>query len=110
MDPETSNSLPVQNGQKRKSAFARSNWKNRYRPNYQTVGPREKLFALEISTGSGPSRPRTEIDGANQRSFMDERLLTIDIDLNTSCPFKGWKLYFPHEGLVTSESTLTVFQ
>lgn len=95
MDAENNGPPPPANRPK-PSAFSRNRWTNRNRPNYQNAGPRERQFALEIPAGT--SRRQVGTDDDEEDGFMDDNALTINIDADASCPLKGWKVYFPHEG------------
>lgn len=62
------------------------------------TGPRERQFALPI-----PARPSHASAEQNDDNFLIENSNTlsgraVDINVDGTCPYHGWMLYFPHEG------------
>lgn len=62
----------------------------------QDSGPRERQFALLIPNNNGSSFGDDFFAGNS--SVDPEPQLAVNIDLDGTCSYPGWKLYFPHEG------------
>lgn len=93
VNDESPGSPPQPNKKKCNSTFAR-----RGGGTFNT-GPRERQFALEI-----PAAPSGASTSQNDGNFLTENPnavpgLAVDINIDGTCPYPGWKLYFPHEGV-----------
>lgn len=66
----------------------------------QNTGPRERQLGLLIPSNiRSHSRSDDEFFAGNLSSPTTEASVTVNIDLDGNCPYAGWKLYFPNEGM-----------